>query len=33
LNMKTYRMPEEKPKPPKPPVGGGGSGIPPKPKK
>jgi hypothetical protein len=28
--MKTYRMPDEDPKPPKPPVGGGGSGIPPK---
>jgi TRAP-type mannitol/chloroaromatic compound transport system permease large subunit len=28
--MKTYRMPEEKPKPPKPPVGGGGGQVPPK---
>ena len=31
--MKTYRRPDEDPQPPKPPVGGGGSGIPPKPKK
>jgi hypothetical protein len=28
--MKTYRMPDEDPKPPKPPVGGGGGQVPPK---